>query len=190
LILSGRPVRQQTIGPAPAGFFIGDNMGRFIDLTGQRFGRWLVKNRGGLTKNGHPKWECRCECGNIREVPGSDLRYGQSKSCGCWNKNGPRKAPSRHGMSYTPEYHIWALMLQRCRNSNWPGYRYYGGRGISVCERWLDFENFYADIGPRPSPELSIDRINNNGNYEPNNCRWADAKTQNNNQRRNQCQAM
>lgn len=149
-----------------------------INLMGQKFGRLTViepteKRKGGIV------WKCVCDCGNKREVSAGILRSGRAISCGCWR----RKRTVKHGCSrlgfVTPEYRTWYSMKRRCLNSNNKFYKYYGGRGIIVCDRWLNsFENFLEDMGERPNPELSIDRINNDGNYEPNNCRWATQKEQ------------
>jgi hypothetical protein len=123
---------------------------------------------------------CRCTCGTERAVFIGALRIGTSTSCGC--QIGIRSRT--HGMSATPEYTLWRAINQRCHNPKSTAYPNYGGRGIRVCDRWQEsFENFFADIGQRPSPELTFDRINNNGNYEPGNVRWADRVTQNSNTR-------
>lgn len=146
------------------------------DLTGQRFGSWLVLEKvlNELTRRWFHK--CQCDCGTVRIIKTRDLRSGQSSRC-------DRCRATTHGLSNTNTYRIWQGMIYRCKNPNYKNYKYYGGRGITVCERWHKFENFFQDMGERPKG-LSIDRINNNGNYEPGNCRWATVKEQTSNQRR------
>jgi hypothetical protein len=147
-------------------------------LVGKRFGRWTVLGEHPERRRGR-HWLCRCDCGTERTVRENNLRYGSSKSCGCCVA---RERNTRHGQSYSRVYSIWIALRQRCSNPESTNYANYGGRGITVCERWLAFENFYADMGD-PPPGLSIDRIDNDGNYEPGNCQWATASEQLRNRR-------
>jgi len=160
-------------------------MGNFNDLTGNKFGRWTVikraKNSSNLCRN--PRWFCRCECGNESIVYGHTLKNGESQSCGCLQRELLSKRRKSHGMTTTRQYNIWANMKDRCQNPNNEHYEDYGGRGIKVCERWESFEDFWEDTKKTYSDDLSIDRINNDGNYEKDNCRWATVIEQNNNRR-------
>lgn len=154
------------------------------DLTGQRFGRLVVLGYVGSVKR-RTHWLCRCDCGKESVAAGGNLRSGITQSCGCLHSELLIRSNTTHGMAHrTPEYRSWTAMLTRCTNPNSPNYPNYGGRGISVCDRWRSFENFYADMGPRPDG-CSVDRIDVNGNYEPDNCRWATKATQANNTRAN-----
>lgn len=154
------------------------------NLTNQRFGRLIVVKKDQNTTNRQTTWLCRCDCGAEKRVQGSNLIHGQTKSCGCLRKEATKLRSTIHGLCNTIEYEIWCGMIQRCYNPNSGGYDYYGRRGITICDRWRDnFINFLADMGARPSSKHSIDRIDNDGNYEPSNCKWATKKEQRLNQR-------
>lgn len=154
---------------------------KFIDLTGRRFGRLLVVNRASNIGS-KSMWHCVCDCGARKFVRGDHLCAGLIRSCRCLNNEGNNNR--RRSMRGTTEYRAWQNIRQRCYDPNHVSYVYYGAIGVIVCRRWLrSFENFYADMGEKPSSQHSIDRINPNGNYTPRNCRWADAITQARNKR-------
>jgi len=151
-----------------------------IDLIGQRFGQLIpYVYYPGITSPGtrFGKWRCLCDCGTIVDVASGELRQHKTTSCGCTRLQKIGAHKRRHGYHGTPTYRSWEGMRQRCANTGNPRFNDYGGRGIVVCERWQSFENFLADMGECP-PCLSIDRINNDGNYEPSNCRWATCSEQ------------
>lgn len=152
-----------------------------INLIGQRYGRLTVQSYAGQDKQRKSTWHCTCICGSQVTVTGSHLRSGDTRSCGCYRLevavlNG--KASVKHGQARkgqeTPEYKTWRCMIDRCTNPNAPNYRYYGARGIAVCRRWREsFQNFFADMGQRPSRSYSIHRLRNSRGYSPSNCAWA-----------------
>lgn len=161
-----------------------DIMDKVIDITGLRFGRWSVLRRNGVDTDNKAMWLCRCDCGRESIVLGKSLRSGKSLSCGCLLREILLKKHTTHGKRKSLEYSSWTRMKQRCCNPRDSRYKDYGERGIAVCERWLtSFENFYNDMGVRPSKEYSLDRINVNGNYEPTNCKWATSAEQRRNRR-------
>jgi len=163
-------------------------MQRSINLKGQRFGRLIVLSKMESTQKSLPEWLCKCDCGNETIVKQVNLRTGRTRSCGCLHKDilrqRNRKMGTTNGMYKLSIYSIWRDMLQRCNNPNNSAYKNYGGRGITVCKRWLKFENFYADMGDRPK-SLTLGRINNEKGYFPDNCSWSTMKAQANNKRNN-----
>jgi hypothetical protein len=154
----------------------------YEDLTGKTFGRLRVLTRYG-SRQKQPLWECECECRAKVYAVGSSLRNGYTTSCGCKRREFGR-AKRTHGMEQTPEYRSWLHMKGRCLNPTDDDFPKYGGRGIRVCDRWQrSFVDFLEDMGQRPSTRHSLDRINNDGHYEPGNCRWATKHQQNRNKR-------
>ncbi len=152
---------------------------------GQNFGRWTVIEFGYIANRKNHYWLCKCECGNIKNVFDGSLKFGRSKSCGCLSSELSTQRFVTHGMSDTATYHSWSHMRSRCRNPDNLKYKNYGGRGIKICARWSKFANFIKDMGEKPGPQYSIDRIDNNGNYCKTNCRWATFQKQARNTRQN-----
>lgn len=156
-----------------------------LDLHGVRFGRLVGVQLSHRDKSRKVHWLCQCDCGGTTVARTNDLRRGAIRSCGCMQKefHAQTHGYAKRGQRVA-EYNVWLLMRDRCRNPKNKRFDRYGGRGISVCGRWNDFAAFYADMGARPTPQHSIDRIDNDGNYEPRNCRWATSSQQRLNQSR------
>lgn len=158
---------------------------QIIDLTGQRFGMLLVLGYPAIgLKSRQANWLCICDCGTQKRIVGGNMRRGKSASCGCQVAARASESTRTHGMAGTPMYNRWRAMHDRCKNPKNKNYQNYGGRGISVCERWASFACFLEDMGECPDG-CSLERIDNNGNYESSNCRWATVTEQTRNTRQN-----
>jgi hypothetical protein len=160
-------------------------MSKVIDLVGRRFGSWLVLHNTGERRSGHLLWRCLCDCGTERDVSGSNLRNGVTKSCGCKESKRVSKVFGIHRVSKHPLYHIYMGMYYRCYEEHDTSYESYGGRGIYICDEWRENPDkfFEWSLNNGWAPGLSIDRIDNDGCYGPDNCRWTTMKEQNKNRR-------
>lgn len=158
-------------------------MAKLLDLSGRVYGRLTVLCREG-NLYGKVGWKCKCECGNELIVAGADLKGRNKASCGCLKRDIARLKNFSHGMTETAEYRAWCKAKSRCTVESDPSYKNYGQRGIMMCPQWLNsFENFFADMGPKPDGNYSIERLNVNGDYEPGNCVWATQLEQSRNKR-------
>lgn len=158
------------------------------DLVGRRFDRLVVIGFAGRTRRYVAHWKCYCDCGERPTVAGHHLKAGTTKSCGCLVVETMQRTRTKHGLTGTTEYRLWCGMLRRCYNPNEKSYPIYGGRGITVCDRWRGeggFENFLADMGKRPPGKYELERKKNHLGYSPKNCCWATKEAQSNNRRTN-----
>lgn len=157
------------------------------DLTGKRFGRWLVLGEGNHRYWGKYRilyWKCQCDCGTIKDVHGQTLKNGESTSCGCWHYEQVAKMKFKHGARKTKAYSVWASMMNRCYRKKDKFWECYGGRGIKVCDRWHEFTNFLGDMG-QPPEGMQLDRNDNEAGYGPENCRWVTSIENQRNRRNN-----
>jgi hypothetical protein len=162
-------------------------MAKWLDRTGIRYGRLVALATAGKNSHGVNMWLCLCDCGTEKTIEGGRLGKG-TRSCGCFQREFSRARHMKHGHTaggHTTEYRSWCAIRKRCGNPTDDDFKHYGGRGIVVCDRWRDFSVFLADMGMKPGPRMSIDRIDVNGNYEPGNCRWVTQRTQTRNKRTN-----
>lgn len=153
-----------------------------LDITGVRYGSLVAVSPAEKSSRGQAVWLCNCDCGLQKEIRLSSLRSGESLSCGC-RKLLSNEDTTTHGLSQTAEYKAWTAMKGRCGDPSHSSYKNYGARGISVCQEWITFEGFISSMGMKPDPSLTLERRNNNGNYEPSNCYWATRSQQNSNKR-------
>lgn len=159
------------------------------NLLHRTFNRLTAIGIAGRNKYGRVRWLWRCSCGRLKVITASEAKNGYVKSCGCFLRERIIATVTTHGASannkVTPEYEAWSGLKDRCTNQRKPSYKNYGGRGITFCERWRSFENFFADMGPRPSPAYTLERVDNEKGYEPSNCKWATHLEQSRNRRGN-----
>jgi len=153
------------------------------DISGRLFGHLTALRRIESDRHSHARWLCRCDCGTEKGILYAQLMRGTTHSCGCHKAQLLKDKKTKHGKSNSKIYSIWCNMIRRCYDSRVSNYHRYGGRGIEICERWLRFEHFLADMGDPPDG-MSLDRVNNDGNYEPSNCRWATREQQSKNSTR------
>jgi hypothetical protein len=153
-------------------------MSKAHDLTGRRYGLITVIERDRTDQRKDARWICKCDCGTTKSLFAMQIKTGKTVSCGCQIASQARARALRHGLTKTSEHRSWSSMNSRCNNPNHHAYEQYGGRGIKICARWKSFELFLSDMGPRPSLSHTLDRINNDGDYEPGNCRWATKEEQ------------
>jgi hypothetical protein len=160
-------------------------MPKLIDFTGQKFGRLTVLSRAPNMAPGKTFWRCLCDCGAHAVFRADQFGRTPNASCGCYNIELAKARLTTHGRSHLPEYRIWAGIKSRCTRPSSAAFHKYGAKGVTVCDRWLTFANFFEDMGPRPSPQHTIDRIDGSKGYEPGNCRWATPTQQQRNLKNN-----